>query len=120
MFAIVILGVWAATQWCAHMLDHQPPLGGPWFAVGSWPIYKPWKLFEWWFHFDAYAPEVFDKAGMLAGASGFVGCAAAIAGSLWRARQRGLVTTYGSSRWANTREIEKGGCFDRQAFSSAN
>ncbi|WP_192182965.1 conjugal transfer protein TraG [Mesorhizobium amorphae] len=111
VFAIVILGVWAATQWCAHMLDHQPPLGGPWFAVGSWPIYKPWKLFEWWFHFDAYAPEVFDKAGMLAGASGFVGCAAAIAGSLWRARQRGLVTTYGSSRWANTREIEKAGLF---------
>ncbi|MFK0687952.1 conjugal transfer protein TraG [Mesorhizobium sp. IMUNJ 23033] len=111
VFAIVILGVWAATQWCAHMLDHQPALGGPWFAVGRWPIYKPWKLFDWWFHFDAYAPEVFDKAGMLAGASGFVGCAAAMAGSLWRARQRGLVTTYGSSRWANTREIEKAGLF---------
>ncbi|RTM05668.1 MAG: conjugal transfer protein TraG [Hyphomicrobiales bacterium] len=111
VFAIVILGVWAATQWCAHMLDHQPPLGGPWFAVGDWPIYKPWKLFEWWYHFDAYAPEVFDKAGALAGVSGFLGCAAAITGSLLRARQRGLVTTYGSSRWAMTKEIKKAGLF---------
>ncbi|MER8797674.1 conjugal transfer protein TraG [Mesorhizobium sp. M0019] len=111
VFAIVILGVWTATQWCAHMLSYQPPLGAPWFVAAAWPVYKPWKLFEWWFQFDAYAPEVFDKAGMLAGASGFLGCAAAIAGSLWRARQRGLVTTYGSSRWAATREIEKAGLF---------
>ncbi|RWN59444.1 MAG: conjugal transfer protein TraG [Mesorhizobium sp.] len=111
VFAIVVLGVWAATQWCAHMLAHQPPLGAPWFLIVGWPIYKPWKLFEWWFQFDAYASEAFDKAGMLAGASGFVGCAAAIAGSIWRARQRGLVTTYGSSRWAATREIEKAGLF---------
>ncbi|WP_027164076.1 conjugal transfer protein TraG [Mesorhizobium sp. WSM1293] len=111
VFAIVILGVWAATQWCAHMLGHQPPLGTPWFVVAGWPIYKPWKLFEWWYHFDAYAPEVFDKAGALAGASGFVGCAAAIAGSLWRARQLGSVTTYGSSRWATTQEIERAGLF---------
>ncbi|KUM26935.1 conjugal transfer protein TraG [Mesorhizobium loti] len=111
VFAIVIVGLWAATQWCAQMLAHQPQLGEPWFIVASLPIYEPWKLFEWWFHFDAYAPEVFEKAGALAGASGFLGCAAAIAGSLWRARQRGLVTTYGSSRWAAVREVEKAGLF---------
>ncbi|MDX8536531.1 conjugal transfer protein TraG [Mesorhizobium abyssinicae] len=113
VFAIVILGVWTSTQWCAHMLGYQSPLGVPWFVVAGWPIYKPWKLFEWWFHFDAYAPEIFDQAGALAGASGFLGCAAAIAGSLWRARQRGLVTTYGSSRWATTLEIEKARLFLR-------
>ncbi|RUV66119.1 conjugal transfer protein TraG, partial [Mesorhizobium sp. M1A.F.Ca.IN.020.30.1.1] len=48
-------------------------------------------------------------AGTLAGASGFLGCAAAIAGSLLRARQRGSVTTYGSSRWATTHEVETAG-----------
>src|SRR5690242_14504078 len=94
VFVIVVVGVWAATQWCAHMLGYQSPLGAPWLVAAGWPIYKPWKLFEWWFHFDAYAPEIFDQAGVLAGASGFLGCAAAVAGSLWRARQRGLVTTY--------------------------
>ena len=56
-----------------------------------------------------YAPHVFNKAGMLAGASGFVGCGAAIAGSLWRARQAHNVTTYGSARWADTSEIKLAG-----------
>src|SRR3546814_2197605 len=46
---------------------------------------------------------------MLAAASGFLGCGAAIAGSLWRARQSRNVTTYGSARWATTREIDRAG-----------
>ena len=75
------------------------------------PVYQPWKLFEWWFAYEAYAPHIFNRAGMLAGASGFMGCAAAIIGSLWRARQNRLITTYGSSRWANKREIESAGLF---------
>jgi len=111
VFAIVILGLWAATQWCADMLGYQPQLGNPWFVLFGWPVYEPWKLFEWWYFYEAYAPEVFDKAGMLAGASGFMGCAAAVVGSLWRARQSRLVTTYGSSRWASIREIKKAGLF---------
>ncbi|TIU15809.1 MAG: conjugal transfer protein TraG, partial [Mesorhizobium sp.] len=111
VLAIVVLGVWVATQWAAYLLAYPPQLGPPWFVAVGWPIYRPWSLFEWWFHFDAYAPEVFDKAGMLAAASGFIGCAAAITGSLWRARQRGLVTTYGSSRWAIKQEIERAGLF---------
>ena len=109
VFAIVIAGVWAATQWAAAMLAYQPELGLPWFRLGAVPIYHPWALFGWWYHYDAYAPVVFDKAGMLAGASGFAGCAAAIFGSLWRARQSSNVTTYGSARWASPREIERAG-----------
>lgn len=108
-FAIVILGVWGATQWAAAMLGHQPQLGAPLVVLFDVPIYQPWALFGWWFHYEAYAPEVFDKAGMLAGASGFMACAAAVAGSLWRARQNRKVTTYGSSRWATWREIERAG-----------
>src|SRR3546814_14064639 len=46
---------------------------------------------------------------MLAAASGFLGCGAAIAGSLWSARQSHNVTTYGSARWATTREIDRAG-----------
>ncbi|WP_144224668.1 conjugal transfer protein TraG [Mesorhizobium amorphae] len=111
VLGIVTLGLWAATQWCAHMLDYQLQLGPPWLLALGWPIYAPWKLFDWWFHFEAYAPEVFDRAGALAGFSGFLGCAAAVTGSLWRARQRGQVTTYGSSRWARDREIENAGLF---------
>ncbi|QCB55772.1 conjugal transfer protein TraG [Sphingopyxis sp. PAMC25046] len=109
VFAIVILGVWAATQWAAAMLGFQPELGAPWFVIGSLPVYRPWALFSWWYHYEAYAPHVFDKAGALAGASGFLGCGAAIGGSLWRARQKGLVTTYGSARWAKEREVDAAG-----------
>ena len=110
-FAIVIAGLWAATQWAASMLGYQPELGLPWFRLGEVPVYRPWSLFAWWYHYEAYAPEVFDKAGTLAGASGFVGCAAAIFGSLWRARQSRHVTTYGSARWATAREVEQAGLF---------
>jgi type IV secretion system protein VirD4 len=109
VLAIIVLGLWAATQWAAAMLGYQPELGMPWFELGRMPFYRPWSLFAWWYHYEAYAPDVFDRAGTLAGASGFFGCAGAIGGSLWRARQRGLVTTYGSARWASAREIRRAG-----------
>ncbi len=111
VLAIVVAGVWAATQWCAAMLGYQAQLGPAWFIAAGIPVYRPWDLFAWWYHYDAYAPEVFDKAGSLASASGFAGCAAAIAGSLWRARQARHVTTYGSARWAAPREIARAGLF---------
>lgn len=111
VFAIVLFGLWAATQWAASMLGYQPQLGLPWFLLGELPVYRPWSLFAWWYHYEAYAPDVFDKAGTLAAASGFVGCGAAVFGSLWRARQSRNVTTYGSARWATAREVERAGMF---------
>ncbi|UIJ44752.1 conjugal transfer protein TraG [Sphingomonas cannabina] len=109
VFGLVIGGVWAATQWAAAMLAYQPELGRPWTVVAGLPLYRPWAIFPWWYHFDAYAPHVFDKAGTLAGASGFLGCGAAIAGSVWRARQARHVTTYGSARWASDRDVRRAG-----------
>jgi len=109
VFAIMALGVWSATQWAASMLAYQPELGPHWFEIGNLPLYRPWALFAWWFEYDAYAPGVFARAGALAAGSGFLGCAAAIAGSLRRARQSGPVTTYGSARWASMKEIRAAG-----------
>lgn len=109
VFAIVLLGLWAATQWAAAMLAYQPQLGRPWAIFAGVAIYRPWALFAWWYHYGAYAEPVFDKAGTLAGASGFLGCGAAIFGSLWRARQASNVTTYGSARWATAKEIDAAG-----------
>lgn len=45
VFAIVIAGLWAATQWAAAMLAYQPELGPAWFMAGSTPVYRPWALF---------------------------------------------------------------------------
>ena len=60
----------ARTQWAAWRLAYQPELGPPWFMLGHLPVYRPWAIFPWWYHFDAYAPDVFDHAGAIAGASG--------------------------------------------------
>ena len=109
VLAIILLGVWAATEWTAAMLGYQPELGLPWFVAWHVPVYRPWALFGWWYHYEAYAPAVFNKAGALAAASGFLGCGAAVAGSLWRARQSSRVTTYGSARWATEREVRDAG-----------
>jgi type IV secretion system protein VirD4 len=47
VFAIVVAGVWAATQWAAAMLAYQPELGSPWAVIGGVPVYRPWSLFGW-------------------------------------------------------------------------
>jgi type IV secretion system protein VirD4 len=111
VFAIVIAGVWLATEWCAAQLAYQPRLGPPWFVLLGIPLYYPWRLFEWWYAYDAYAPELFNRAGGIAASSGILGCVVAVLGSLWRARQSRLVTTYGSSRWATWKEIAHAGLF---------
>lgn len=109
IFAVTITGIWAATQWCAAALGYQVELGSPWFLLWETPIYPPWSLFFWWFHYGAYAPEIFDRAGLIAGVSGLLGFAAAIAGALWRARQSRKVTTYGSASWATLNDVRKAG-----------
>ena len=78
VLAIVTLGIWTATQWAAAQLAYQPELGPPWFTAFRHPIYHPWAIFPWWFSFDAYAPVIFDKAGAIAAAGGFLGCGAAV------------------------------------------
>jgi len=109
VFGIVIAGVWAATQWTAAALGYQLRLGSPWFDFFSTPVYHPWRLFEWWFLFDAYAPRVFDTGGAIAGGSGLLGVVVAIGMSIWRSRQSRLVTTYGSARWASAQDVRKAG-----------
>ncbi|HBP0121476.1 TPA: type IV secretory system conjugative DNA transfer family protein, partial [Pseudomonas aeruginosa] len=109
VFGIVIAGVWGATQWTAAALGYQLRLGAPWFDFHGTPVYYPWKLFEWWFFFDAYAPQVFDTGGMIAASSGLLAVVVAIAMSVWRSRQARKVTTYGSARWADVADIRKAG-----------
>ncbi len=109
VFVIMIAGVWAGTQLAASHLGYQPGLGAPWFMLYTVPVYYPWRLFEWWYAYDAYAPEIFNRAGMVAASSGMLGCAAAVGGALWRARQGTASTTYGSSRWATGWDIRLAG-----------
>src|SRR5579864_4011659 len=111
VFGIVIASTWGATQWTAAALGFQERLGAPWFLMAGYPVYLPWRLFEWWFAYEAYAPEIFEEGGVIAAAGGIAGALFAIINSVWRARQSQLVTTYGSARWATPKEIKAAGLF---------
>ncbi len=105
--------VWGATEWTAWRLAFQPQLGQPWFTLFGWPVYQPPAFFWWWFAYDAYAHDIFVTGGFIAAAGGVAAFAAAVALSVWRAREVKRVTTYGSARWAEAREIRKSGLLDR-------
>ena len=111
VLAIVLGGMWAATQFAAAELAYQPQLGEPWFRLWGITMFRPWQLFPWWYHFGAYAPSIFDRAGEIAAAGGLLGCGSAVAGSVWRARQARNVVTYGSARWATPHEMARAGLF---------
>lgn len=109
VLVVALGGVWAATQWTAGALGYQPRLGHPALILWGIPVYEPWKLFEWWYFYGAYAPEVFERGGILAASSGVLATGAAIGMAVWRSRLAKHVTTYGSARWAEREEIAKAG-----------
>jgi type IV secretion system protein VirD4 len=109
VLAIAALGVSIATQWTAAALGYQLRLGAPWFILFGTPIYYPWRLAQWWYFYNAYAPQIFLRGGAIAACSGIASACAAIGASVWRSRQARLVTTYGSARWATRDEIANAG-----------
>lgn len=107
--AVVLAFMWGATEWVAWRLAFQPQLGHPWFEILGWPVYQPPAFFWWWFAYDAYAPHIFIEGAYVAASGGITAVNVAIAMSVWRAREVKRVTTYGSARWAETREIRDAG-----------
>jgi type IV secretion system protein VirD4 len=107
--AVVLAFLWGATQWVAWCLAFQPQLGHPWFKILGWPVYDPPAFFWWWFAYDAYARPIFVEGAYIAASGGIAAAVVAIAMSVWRAREVKKVTTYGSARWAETREVRLAG-----------
>jgi len=107
--AVVLAFVWAATEWTAWRLGFQPQLGHPWFTALGWPIYPPAALAWWWFAYDAYAREIFTEGAYIAASGGIAAVIVAVAMSVWRAREIKRVTTFGSARWAESREVRRAG-----------
>lgn len=107
VFSIILIFLWAATQWTAWRLGFQEQLGSPWFELTShFPVYFPLIFFWWWYAYDAYAPSIFLEGGIIAASGGFISITAAIAISVMRAREEREAATYGSARWATTKEIK--------------
>ncbi len=111
VFSVTLISVWAATQWTAASLGYQSELGAAWFAVFDYPVYPPPAFLWWWFAFEAYAPEIFLTAGMIAVSGTALSITIAISMSVWRAREAKRAETYGSARWAVKRDIQAAGLF---------
>ena len=109
VFTTIGAGVWGATQWVASELRFDPYLGEPWFTFSETPVYYPWRLFEWWYAFEPYAPEVFARGSQIAIGASFLGFAFSVVGSVWRGRQAKKLTTFGSSRWSNNKDLKAAG-----------
>ena len=113
---LIVLSTWAATQWTAQALGFQPRLGPPAFLLRDYPVYFPWRLFQWWYAYDAYAPGIFARGGVIASFGGLAGIVMAIAASIHRARQDKASSTYGSARWATAAEIRRAGLHARDGL----
>ncbi|MBX9590871.1 MAG: IncP-type conjugal transfer protein TraG [Hyphomonadaceae bacterium] len=103
--ALVVASMWAATQWAAAALGYQPALGGAWLEVLGLRIYAPWQLFAWWLAFEAQAPDVFARAGVIAASGGLACGVVAIGGAARRTGRKVQPTTYGSARWADIADV---------------
>jgi len=112
VFTTIILTTWYATQWVALQFDYDAYLGTGFAGFGNHKIYAPWKLFQWWYQFDAYAPHIFAKGGQIAAGGGFVGIFFAVICSVWRGRASKSLNTFGSSRWATHKQLKKVGLLE--------
>ena len=103
---IVLVTMWAATQWVAWKLGFQPQLGPPWFElIGGIPVYYPPAFFWWWLVYDVYAPKIFMQGACIAASGGILSMLVAFVMSIWRAREARTAATYGSARWATASEV---------------
>lgn len=103
----VLASAIAATQWTADALGYQPQLGQPDTILWGVRFYAPWKFLVWWYHYDAYARDIFEMGALIF--IGGVGLAIGLAFgfSLWRAREAKESDTYGTARWATTRDVKR-------------
>jgi type IV secretion system protein VirD4 len=116
VLTVVLVMMWAATQWTAWRLGYQPQLGQPWFELTHGvPVYLPPAFFWWWYVYDAYAPRLFVEGACIAVSGGIISIMVAFAMSVWRAREAETAATYGLARWANQHEVRATGLAGRTA-----
>ena len=106
---ILLFGVWGATQYCAAELAYQSELGDPWFNFLEYPVYIPWRVFEWTYYYEPYAPGIFTRAYFFIYGSFAVEAILLVYIAVWRARRHKAGDAYGTARWATEQELEAAG-----------
>ena len=94
MVAVVGLSALLRRGWRAALF-HTAPLGLVYVV--------------WWLAFDAQAPDVFARAGIVAAFGGIASGVVAIGGAARRASFKSQATTYGSARWADHADVRTAG-----------
>lgn len=109
---LMLGGMWAATQYAASTLAHQPNLGAPLFDLLGYRVYVPWRVFQWDYYYGTYAPLIFFKSYLWIFGAFFLEVFLMIALAVWRARGQRAGDAYGSARWADEKELAKAGYLD--------
>jgi len=100
--AIVVVGLWCATQWTAAELGFQMRLGAPWIRIYGYQVYYPWRFLEWWYVYESYAPAIFNRGGAIFASSGLIAWAHSICvmtgqNTSWLLHRRVLAKVWASS-----------------------
>lgn len=107
--SFMLLGTWAATEYVAYALGYQPQLGAYAFMLHGVPIYEPWAWFLWAYHYEPYAPHVFEQASLITYGSFFSMFAVMVLLAIRRSRKKGEDGAYGTARWATEQELVTSG-----------
>lgn len=113
---IMLLGVWGATQYCAYELDYQENLGTPWFILFDYPIYIPWRIFEWTYYYEVYAASVFSTSYLFIYLAFIIESILLVYIAVWRARKNKAGDAYGTARWSTENELESAGLMDGEGI----
>ena len=83
-------------------------LGPAWFVIDLL-VYQPLAFFIWWFKFDATHRRFSLRAGASPQVVGSQPRLLPSSSRVWRAKEAQNVTTYGSARWADIKEVSRAG-----------
>lgn len=105
----MMFGLWGTTQYVAYALGYQPQLGPPYVVLWGYPIYFPWSWWIWAYHFEPYAPHVFDTAFTITVGVFLAMFAIMVILAIRRSKKRDTTGAYGTARWATDKELDESG-----------
>ena len=108
LFVLAVGGLSVSTQYVAAHLGADGSLGAPWCVLGHTAVYPPWAWLGWSATYADRAPAIFRTASAITTGSAV---AAVLLVALLSLRRRPTATSnaHGSSRWATSEEIARGG-----------
>lgn len=99
-----IMGLWAATQYCASVM---PPMGEPLFRLAGYAIYLPWEMLVWAYKYHVLPQQVLETALHIMHAFLFCMLLMMFIMAIRRNRRKPNPTTYGSARWATDDDLKR-------------